>query len=198
MLGLLFIITKLPHILWKKFFETNLLCHIIIGEDSWPELFIGPRNNGGGDGNNDGKGGKSNKNNGGQENNGGKKKNKGEGGGKRFKVVKNTEIATNFVRNHKKFNLYHLKYAFWESFNTVAILASIQITDWVLNGQFWSYGVEVFHYLNVYQSRSERLHDPMCQVFPTEVSCRIIHGSSVGPANVEVRSSSTYTISCIY
>ena len=188
MLGLLLVITKLPHILWKKFFETNLLSHIIVGEDSWHEMFIGPNKNngGGGDGNNEGKG-DNNKNNGGQENNGGKKKNKGGGGGgKRFKIVKSSEIAKNFARIHKKFNHYHLKYAFWESFNIVAILVSIQITDWVLNAQFWSYGVEVIHYLNVYQNRSEKLHDPMCQVFPTEVSCRIIHGSNSGPADVQV------------
>ena len=161
MLGLLFVITKLPHILWKKFFETNLLRHIIGGEESWPEMFIGPKNNGGGDGNKDGKeNGDNNKKNGnGDGNGGGKKKNKGGGGGKRFKVVRNADIARNFVRNYKKYNLYHLKYAFWESFNIVAILASIQITDWILNAQFWSYGVEVIHYLNVYQNRSEKLQD---------------------------------------
>lgn len=185
MLGLLFIITKLPHILWKKFFETNLLRHIIGGEESWPEMFIGPKNNGGGDGgnNNDGKGkgGDNNKNNGNGDGGGKKKKGGGGGGGKRFKVIKNTEVAINFARNHKKFNLYHLKYAFWETFNIVAILASIQITDWVLNGQFWSYGLEVINYLDIYQSRSQKLHDPMCQVFPTEVSCRIITASHSGP-----------------
>ena len=206
MLGLLLVITKLPHILWKKFFETNLLRHIIGGEESWPEIFIGPKNNGGGDGNNDGGkgkgggggggGGDNNKNNGGQGDGGGKKKNKGGGGGgggKRFKVVKNTDIALNFVRNLKKYNHYHLKYAFWETFNIVAILASIQITDWILNAQFWSYGLEVIHYLNVYQNRSERIQDPMCQVFPTEVSCRIIHGSFSGPEDEQVRSTKHLT-----
>ena len=87
-----------------------------------------------------------------------------------------------------------MKYAFWESFNIVAILASIQITDWILNGQFWSYGLEVIHYLDVYQNRSQKLHDPMCQVFPTEVSCRIITASFSGPDEEQVRSSNILDI----
>ena len=70
----------------------------------------------------------------------------------------------------------------------MAILASIQITDWILNGQFWSYGLEVIQYLDVYQNRSQKLHDPMCQVFPTEVSCRIFYGSLSGLDEEQVRS----------
>ena len=177
MLSLLFLLTKLPHILWKKFFENNLIRHLLGGEESWQELFIGPKNNGGGDGNNNDGNGKK----GGDCNN----KNKGNQGnkGKKFKIWKSAEIGKHFVNNHGKFTMYHCKYAFWESFNIVTILASVQITDWILNSQFWSYGWEVIQYLNSYQDRSLQLHDPMCQVFPTEVGCRYRVGVGNGFAD---------------
>ena len=177
MLSLLFLLTKLPHILWKKFFENNLIRHLLGGEESWQELFIGPKNNGGGDGNNNDGNGKK----GGDCNN----KNKGNQGnkGKKFKIWKSAEIGKHFVNNHGKFTMYHCKYAFWESFNIVTILASVQITDWILNSQFWSYGWKVIRYLHVYQDRSLQLHDPMCQVFPTEVGCRIVQGGENGHVN---------------
>lgn len=191
LMSLLFIIIKLPHILWKKFLENNLIRHILGGEDLWPDLFIGPRNNGGGDGGNEGGGkkggGGGGDNNGNQQGQGeGKKgKNKGKQGnqGKRFKISKETEIGKYFVANHKKCTMYQIKYAWSESLNILSILLCIQITDWVLNSQFWSYGLNVIHYLNVYQDRATMIHDPMCQVFPTEVACKIVTGAASGGAD---------------
>ena len=189
MMSLIFVITKLPHILWKSVFENNLIRHLLGGEESWHELFIGG-GGGGGDGNgndNGGKKGGDNGNNNNQQGQGEGKKGKKKGNqGKRFKVWKSSEIGKHFVESHKKFTKYHLKYAFWESLNIVSILACMQITDWILNRQFWSYGLNVIHYLNVYQDRTVPLHDPMCQVFPTEVGCRYASGGDGGHGNYQV------------
>ena len=184
MLSLIFLITKLPHILWKKFFENNLIRHLLGGEESWQELIIGPKNNGGGDGINDGNVKKDGDNNNNQQGQGKGKKKKDQGNqSKRFKVWKSSEIGKQFAENRWKFTMYQYKYAAWESFNIVTILASVQITDWILNSQFWSYGWKVIRYLHVYQDRSLQLHDPMCQVFPTEVGCRIVQGGENGHVN---------------
>ena len=183
MLSLIFLITKLPHILWKKFFENNLIRHLLGGEESWQELIIGPKNNGGGDGNNEGNGKKDGDNNNQQGQGKGKKKKDQGNQSKRFKVWKSSEIGKQFAENRWKFTMYQYKYAAWESFNIVTILASVQITDWILNSQFWSYGWEVIQYLNSYQDRSLQLHDPMCQVFPTDVGCRYRVGVGNGFAD---------------
>ena len=191
MMSLIFLITKLPHILWKRFFENNMIRHLLGGEESWQDLFVG-----GGDGNGNGnngnensgkKGGGENGNNNNQQGQGEGKKGKKKGNqGKRFKVWKSSEIGKHFVESHKKFTKYQWKYAFWETLNIVSILACMQITDWILNFQFWSYGLKVIHYLKEYQDRSVPLHDPMCQVFPTEVSCYVASGGDAGHVNYQV------------
>lgn len=68
----------------------------------------------------------------------------------------------------------------------MTVLASIQATHWLLNNKFWFYGLEVFFYLNNYQSfqqHGEKLHDPMCEVFPTEVGCAFNYGGEAGQAS---------------
>ena len=58
-----------------------------------------------------------------------------------------------------------------------------QVTHWILNYKFWNYGARVLQYLTVYGEywkRGENLHNPMCELFPTEVSCNIRVGASTG------------------
>ena len=48
----------------------------------------------------------------------------------------------------------------------------LKITHWILNYKFLNYGTEVLNYLSIYGEyyrRREQLHDPMCELFPTEV-----------------------------
>lgn len=47
------------------------------------------------------------------------------------------------------------------------------MTHWLLNYKFWNYGTEVTAYLTMYgeyQLKGLNLHDPMCELFPTEVT----------------------------
>ena len=51
-------------------------------------------------------------------------------------------------------------------------------THWLLNYKFFSYGLEVFSYMESLKSitplEGSRKHDPMCELFPTEVTMTMI------------------------
>jgi len=66
-----------------------------------------------------------------------------------------------------------------EALNIVTVFLSMQITHWILNYKFWSYGWQVIDYISNY-GRGEIRHDPMCELFPTEVACNINIGSTTG------------------
>ena len=167
LLSFLFLLCKLPHSIWKKYFENQLIRHILAGrEENWDQNWIKIGSGGGGQNQQNGNGQKQQQNGSGG---GGKKQNNQPQG---WKLGKAEEIANQFIHYRDKYNSYQLSFAFWETFNLVTVLASIQATHWLLNNKFWSYGLEVFFYLNNYQSfqqHGEKLHDPMCEVFPTEV-----------------------------
>ena len=83
-----------------------------------------------------------------------------------------------------KYAGYQRTFSLLETLNIVTLLVSVQITHWILNYKFWNYGNEVINYLTVYGShlsRGKRIHDPMCELFPTEVSlqCTIMLLSSI-------------------
>ena len=169
LLSFLFLLCKLPHSVWKKYFENQLIRHILAGrEENWDQnwIKIGSGSGGAGQGQQNGSGQKQQQNgNGG----GGKKQNNQPQG---WKLGKAEEIANQFIHYRDKYNGYQLSFAFWETFNLVTVIASIQATHWLLNNKFWYYGLEVIMYLNNYQSfqqQGRKLHDPMCEVFPTEV-----------------------------
>jgi len=169
LLSLLFFLCKLPHSIWKKYFENNMISQILGGRDeNWDNVGSPIKHEGGGG---DNQGGKKNKNN--QQNS----------SKKETKVSKPLEIARKYIEYRRKFNSYHHTFAFWEIFNIVTTIISIQVTHWLLNRKFWSYGLEVIYYLNHYQGyqeQGEKLHDPMCEVFPTEVGCQLNVGSQPG------------------
>ena len=51
------------------------------------------------------------------------------------------------------------------------------MTHWILNYKFWDYGARVLQYLTVYGEhwkKGENLHNPMCELFPTEVSLHFV------------------------
>jgi len=55
------------------------------------------------------------------------------------------------------------------------------VTHWILNYKFWNYGMDVIEYVSYYgQVQGRKLHDPMCELFPTEVACNINIGSTTG------------------
>jgi len=190
LLSLLFVFTKAPHSLWKKFFESNMLAQIIGStqkpqqlspmqqrEMDWfgggggggnpfsPNVTLGmqtPKGMGGmGGGGGGGKGGKG-----------------GKGGGRGNNA---TTIAANFVEFRRKYARYHKKFAMFEALNIVSVFLSMLVTHWILNYKFWNYGMDVIEYVSYYgQLQGRKLHDPMCELFPTEVACNINIGSTTG------------------
>ena len=58
--------------------------------------------------------------------------------------------------------------------NIISIILSVGLCHWLLNYQFAFYGLKVIEYLGT-QKKLNSLgqyvtHDPMCELFPTEVS----------------------------
>ena len=93
-------------------------------------------------------------------------------------------IAQNFVdfRVRGKYDRYHKKFAFWEGVNLITVFCSMAVTHWILNYKFWHYGMEVLEYITYYGKRAngDPFHDPMCELFPTEVACNIQVGALTG------------------
>ena len=58
--------------------------------------------------------------------------------------------------------------------NGVCVFLSMCATHWLLNYKFFSYGLQVFSYMESLKSATpleeSRKHDPMCELFPTEVT----------------------------
>jgi len=175
LLSLLFVFAKLPHSAWKRFFENNLISHILGGQNQ--------SGHGGGGGGGEGKHSHHQGDHGGG---GGHGHTPGPGGKNRQgKGVKSrpVEIAQNYVDFQSKYNHYHKKFFFWETFNIVTVILSMQITHWILNYKFWPYGMQVVDYINNYGQHfrdGKKMHDPMCELFPTEVACNINIGSTTG------------------
>jgi len=173
LLSLLFVFAKLPHSAWKRFFENNLIAHILGGQNGQNQNQNENKNenqNGGQGQNNQtpGQGG-----GGGQ---GGKNR---QGNRSKSRPV---EIAQNFIEFQANYNHYHKKFFFWEASNILTVYLSMQTTHWILNYKFFPYGVQVIDYINSYgqQSSEKMMHDPMCELFPTEVACNINIGSTTG------------------
>ena len=186
LLSLLFVLSKAPHSAWKKLFESNLLAQII-GSTSKPQqisplqqremdwsalmspnatMNLGPGMTPKGMG---GMGGM------GRGGGGGKKG--GRGGGANNAGA----IAENFLSFRRKYQRYHKKFALFEALNLATVFLSMMVTHWILNYKFWNYGMDVIEYVSYYgQVQGRKLHDPMCELFPTEVACNINIGSTTG------------------
>ena len=108
LISLLFLLCKLPHTAWKKYFENNLISQILAGhEENWDSVGGGRNDQGGGGGGNDQQGGKKNKN-----------KNNQAQANQSSSSVKHSKpivMAKKFIEYRKKYNSYQLTFAFWES-----------------------------------------------------------------------------------
>ena len=88
-----------------------------------------------------------------------------------FTFIKFSLLIVSLCRSYK-YAGYQRTFSLLETLNILTLLVSVQITHWILNYKFWNYGNEVINYLTVYGShlsRGKRIHDPMCELFPTEV-----------------------------
>jgi len=93
-------------------------------------------------------------------------------------------IAQNFLAFRARYAKYHIYFGFCELLNLVMVVLSIVVTDALLLGKFWGYGQEVLHYMfsvkHVGPEGQYLTHDPMCELFPTEVACYIRIGATTG------------------
>jgi len=213
LLSFLFAMSKLPHSLWKRQFENNLISSIVGGVGSEADYNntsnngngggnandnkenqddAGEGNNGNGDDNNPNDG--NNKNQKGNQNNqkGGNQNQNQQGGGKGKKGQQNKNqpqkntpknMATSFIEFRHSYDSYQRNFMMLETLNIFTLIASALVTHWILNFKFLNYGPQVIDYLSSYgsyYSKGRRLHDPMCELFPTEVSCSINLGSPTG------------------
>jgi len=93
-------------------------------------------------------------------------------------------IAQNFYELKKHYESYHLQFALCEVLNIGAVLMNMFMCDSLLVNKFWTYGVEVLDFLWSYQRyghfHGEKTHNPMCELFPTEVACYITIGATTG------------------
>ena len=85
-------------------------------------------------------------------------------------------IAHNFIKFQPRFGRYHFYFGFCEFLNLVMVVLSMFVTDALLLNKFFGYGQEVFRYIwsektiDPVSGRYHGTHDPMCELFPTEVS----------------------------
>ena len=90
-------------------------------------------------------------------------------------------IHSNFQDERSFFFMYQIKFMICEILNLVMIGFSIWTTHILLRSKFRGYGPAVLKYLFFdANSSKEPVHNPMCEVFPTEVGCRIRVGSPAG------------------
>jgi len=85
--------------------------------------------------------------------------------------------------------IYNFGFAFCELLNIAAIVVNREILDRLLKGQFYNYGNEAFEYFS-YEPHPNALEEtkvknPLCQVFPTEVSCTVHIGAIQGGADTQ-------------
>lgn len=151
LLSLLFALAKLPHSLWKRFFENNLIGGMLAGV-AGGELHDCSKNNqknnkndkndgdkgdkDGDDGDDDGeednkKGGNNKKGGGNNQNQGGGKgkggKGKGKGDGKKNEIVQPQNLATSFMEFRHKFKEYQMWFCVTETLNIFTLLLSISV-----------------------------------------------------------------------
>merc|ERR1719369_433820 len=95
------------------------------------------------------------------------------------------EITARFKKLQKR-NVslwYHICFAACELLNIVMVLLCFHIMNSLLNGKFWSYGINVSNYFNSVSNEQLKSNpdleqpNPMCNLFPTEVECKYCTGS---------------------
>ena len=125
------IFAKLPHSMWKSFFENGMMKKIL-GSSQGNNSAQFPQGGGGGGavgGNESGSGGCK---------------------GKSFANVntsRSSDIAQNFYDFRSAYNEYQRKFLIWESSNILTVIISWFLTHWLLNNKFKIYGTKVLYFL---------------------------------------------------
>jgi len=93
-------------------------------------------------------------------------------------------VAQNFLDFRMRYAKYHVYFGLCEFLNIVMVLLSMMLTDSLLLNKFFGYGQEVLNYIwsvkHIGPDGKYLSHDPMCELFPTEVACYIRIGATTG------------------
>jgi len=93
-------------------------------------------------------------------------------------------ITQNFLDFRGRYAKYHIYFGFCEFLNLLMVFLSMIMTDALLLNKFFSYGQEVINYIwsvkHIGPDGKYLTHDPMCELFPTEVACYIRIGATTG------------------
>ena len=90
-------------------------------------------------------------------------------------------IVTNFIGARPKFKKYQFSFALLETSYPFVVLLCLQILHSAFNQKYWRYGTRVTDFL--LSDPTKLQHNPMCELFPTEVACDVKIGSSTGGLN---------------
>jgi len=85
----------------------------------------------------------------------------------------------------KRIFFYCFGFAFCEILNIASVLICLLVFDKLLGGKYLSYGADYIEYYLNGDEGSEGRANPLCHVFPTEVSCNVGSGAIVGGGNVD-------------
>ena len=106
------------------------------------------------------------------------------------------KIAARFnkLRERSATVSYLVCFAVCELLNIVILVICFHILDSLLNGKFWSYGLDVNNYYSTKPTPEElesnpgllTKPNPMCSLFPTEVACNLCTGSIGGGCNDKI------------
>jgi len=117
------------------------------------------------------------------------------GKGQKNKFLSDDKVNENMEFNFKYYNklkghnsTYYYIFQFCQLLNIVMLALNWMATNKFLGGNFNSYGIDFIDYqsLTPKEKEAENVSDPMCNAFPTTVSCSITYGTSsgeVGSAN---------------
>jgi len=93
-------------------------------------------------------------------------------------------ITQNFLDFRMRYAKYHVYFGFCEFLNLIMVIFSMLVTDSLLLNKFFTYGNEVLNYIwsvkHIGPDGKYLSHDPMCELFPTEVACYIRIGATTG------------------
>jgi len=93
-------------------------------------------------------------------------------------------ITQNFLDFRMRYAKYHIYFGFCEFLNLMMVIISMFMTDGLLLNKFFGYGQDVLNYIwsvkHVGPDGKWLSHDPMCELFPTEVACYIRIGATTG------------------
>jgi len=99
------------------------------------------------------------------------------------------KIKKVLMESSLQINMYNINFAVSELLNFFALAINWMIINSLLGGKFGDYGTKAREYLTFTYDKElvDDLgpHNPMCNVFPTEVSCSVASGAATGGVNLD-------------